>query len=419
MLQNIRGTSDFFGNNAEKFDFVIKNVAQQAQLHCFESLQIPIIEYAEVFLHSIGESSDIVSKEIYSFLDKSDKQIALRPEFTAGIVRAILSNNLYTQTLPLKFFSHGPLFRYERPQKGRRRQFHQINFEIFHKRDDNLHLLEILSLANNILQNLGIKTAIQLQINCLGDSNSREKFSTELQNFLNKRKDNLSPESQLRLQKNPLRILDSKSKIDQEILQDAPKLSDFLSDNCQKKFTDLQNNLRNLGIDFVVQANLVRGLDYYSDVVFEFVTDSLGAQNAILAGGCYNNLVSQMSEGKTDLSAVGFAGGIERIIDLIDLQDKFSLKKHKKLAILPVGDNLQIMAMQLSNQIRNINLNTEIIIEKNLKKQLQTAVKRNFSHVIIVGQDELDKNIVIVRDLQSGQQNEILRDSLLDFMQKI
>lgn len=411
--------SDLYGGDFARFSHVAQIAEKWAKLHNFSSLCTPILEHAEVFLRSIGEATDVVSKEIYSFADRNEQTLALRPELTASVVRALLSNSLYNQALPLKFFSHGPLFRYERPQKGRRRQFHQINYEIFHKRNDNLLLIEILALAQDFLRDLGISDKIKLHLNSLGNTQSRANFVTELKNYLTKYKNELSEDSQVRLEKNPLRILDSKSSTDQEIVANGPKLQDFFDEESHKKFENVQQMLKNLQIDFVLNPNLVRGLDYYSDVIFEFVTDALGAQNAVLAGGCYNGLVAKMSEGKIDLHAVGFAGGIERMMEL--MIDKFEAPKVRKIGLLPIGNEeiYSIHAMNLMRTLQQNNAIIEIILEKNLKKQLQIANKLNMSFVIIFGETELQAQKYIVKNLDSGTQSEIDFSDLVSFLKKI
>lgn len=418
-MQNVKGMSDLYGDALCNFNHIIELAKKWAFLHNFEFLQTPILEYTDVFLRSIGEETDVVSKEIYSFFDRNEKSLALRPEFTAGIVRSVLSNGLYNNPLPLKFFSYGPLFRYERPQKGRRRQFHQINYEIFHNRDDDLYLIEILMLAQDFLQDLGIKKKVRLYLNSLGNAQNRENFLIELKKYLNKYKDDLSSDSQIRLEKNPLRILDSKNSIDQEILKNGPKLHDFFDEDSQKKFENVQQTLKDLQIDFVIDQNLVRGLDYYSGVIFEFVTNELGAQNAVIAGGCYDSLVSKMSDGKINLNAVGFAGGIERMIELID--DDFLKSQYNKIAILPIGNDemYQMHCMKLMQNLQKNDFIVEYILEKNLIKQLKTANKLNMRIAIIVGESEMQKQKYMVRDLKNGVQNEIEFSNLIDFLNKI
>lgn len=411
--------SDLHGDDIARFKHVIQIAEKWAKLHNFDALQPPILEHAEVFLRSIGEATDVVSKEIYSFADRNEQSLALRPEFTAGVVRALLSNGLHNHALPLKFFSHGPLFRYERPQKGRRRQFHQINYEIFHKRDDNLLLLEILALAQDFLHDLGISDKIKLHLNSLGNAQSRENFVTELKSYLEKYKSELSDESQIRLEKNPVRILDSKSPMDQEIVANGPKLHDFFDEESRKKFENVQQMLKNLQIDFTIDKNLVRGLDYYSDVIFEFITDALGAQNAVLAGGCYNGLVAKMSEGKADLRAVGFAGGIERMIEL--MISNFEAPQVMKIGLLPIGNDeiYATHAMKLMRTLQKNHFIIEIFSEKNLKKQLQAANKFDMTFAIIFGESELQAQKYMVKNFNDGTQNEVNFGNLVSFLKKI
>jgi histidyl-tRNA synthetase len=399
-IQAIRGFKDLIGEEAACFTQIIEQVRSVAQSFGFADSYFPIMESTEIFKRSLGDSSDIVNKEMYSFLDRSNNSVTLRPEFTAGIVRSLISNSLY-QSLPLKLFTWGPLFRYERPQKGRQRQFNQINFEYFGNESPRADA-EMIALAYEILQKLEIADSTSLELNSLGCEVSRTNFKKALSEYLQKYKTDLSPESQIRLEKNPLRILDSKNHGDQEILKSAPKIDKFYTKEAASFFADLQESLCDLKIPYHINPQLVRGLDYYTHTVFEFTTDKLGSQNAILAGGRYDHLIEKL--GGKPTSAVGFAGGMERIMAL----SKTTPQKLISIYVLPVDEAQEAHAFKLVNDFRKDGICAEFIPAKgNFGKRIQKADKAGATHVAIIGEDEIKTNKIKLKTLKTSKESTI------------
>lgn len=312
--QPVRGTQDMFGETEERFAYVVATFERVRRLYGFKGLQLPVIEPTAVFARSLGEATDVVSKEMYSFEDRGGDSITLRPEFTAGIARAYLTNG-WQQFAPMKLSVHGPLFRYERPQKGRYRQFHQIDAEIIGAAEPAADV-ELLVMADQLLKELGIDDGVTLQLNTLGDTQSRDAWRAALVGYFNDHKGALSEDSLARLEKNPLRILDSKDPKDRPIAEAAPVIDDYLSGEAQDFFGAVTAGLNAAGVAWTRNAALVRGLDYYRHTAFEFVTDRLGAQGTVLGGGRYDGLIENL--GGKPTPAVGWAAGIERLAMLID-----------------------------------------------------------------------------------------------------
>tara|TARA_Y100000389_G_scaffold196123_1_gene228509 strand:- start:2684 stop:3925 length:1242 start_codon:yes stop_codon:yes gene_type:complete len=396
-IQNVRGTNDIFGEELQLFNKITKIAKKRSIQHNFQEISTPIFEFSEIFERNLGNSSDIISKEVYKFQDRSENFLTLRPEFTASVIRAFSNNSNFHSNLPTKLFSYGPVFRYDRPQKGRRRQFHQINFEIIGSK----HYLtdsESLILAYNILNDLGIAKKSILNINSLGNKEVRAKYEVKLAEYLKDFKEELSQDSQNRFEKNPLRILDSKDKKDQEILLNAPKINDFYDQEAKENLKNITNILEEQKIPYKINSNLVRGLDYYNGLVFEFITDEIGAQNTILAGGRYDKLISQMSG--PDLPAIGFAAGMERLSLLMQKDEQ----QKRPISLIYIGDEQENYAFNIVNKLRNLDINIEIIYGKNMKKQMQRANAINSNFAIIVGPKEREKQILNLKNLDSGQQ---------------
>ncbi len=314
----IRGTQDIFGAEAEAFAHVVETFERVRKLYRFRRIEMPVFEKTEVFSRSIGETTDVVSKEMYSFLDRGDESLTLRPEFTAGIARAYITNG-WQQHAPLKVATHGPLFRYERPQKGRYRQFHQLDAEIIGAAEPQADV-ELLVMADQLLKELGIADGVTLMLNTLGDGASRDSWRAALVEYFRAVKGELSEDSQDRLERNPLRILDSKDPRDQAFVAGAPKIDDFLSGEAQDFFGAVTSGLNAAGVAWTRSQSLVRGLDYYRHTAFEFVTDRLGAQGTVLGGGRYDGLMESLGGPATP--AVGWAAGIERLAMLVGLTDE-------------------------------------------------------------------------------------------------
>ncbi|MCP9221544.1 histidine--tRNA ligase [Erythrobacter sp. LQ02-29] len=383
--QAIRGTQDIFGAEAEAFAFVVETFERVRKLYRFRRAEMPVFEKTEVFARSIGETTDIVSKEMYSFEDRGGDSLTLRPEFTAGIARAFLTNG-WQQHAPLKLATHGPLFRYERPQKGRYRQFHQIDAEIIGAGEPQADV-ELLAMADQLLRELGI-TGVTLHLNTLGDGDSREAWRAALVEHFRAVKDELSEDSQERLEKNPLRILDSKDRRDQRFVADAPKIDQFLSDDARAFFDAVTSGLDAAGVKWTRAESLVRGLDYYRHTAFEFVPDEgsdaaakLGSQSTVLGGGRYDGLMESLGGPVTP--AVGWAAGIERLAMLVGEKGEEPVE-----AMLVVEDETYLAsATRLVREIRGEGYTAELFATGSPRKRFDKAVKQNPQALLVVKPD--------------------------------
>ncbi|MGE0748660.1 MAG: histidine--tRNA ligase, partial [Rhodospirillales bacterium] len=368
----------------------------------------PIFEFADVFKRTLGDTSDIVTKEMYTFTDKGGDEITLRPEGTAGVVRALISGGL-AQHLPLKYFYAGPMFRYERPQKGRLRQFHQIGVELLGV-GEPLGDVEVIALGAGILDALGVLGKTTLELNSLGNAASRAAYREVLVAYLSGHRDRLSEDSRNRLERNPLRILDSKDEGDRRIVAGAPLLGDSLDEESRAFFAAVQDGLAALGIAFQVSPRLVRGLDYYCHTAFEFTTTALGAQGAVLAGGRYDGLVAQM--GGPAVPGVGWAAGIERLSMLVE--DVPAARR--PVAIVPVGAAAEPAALRLAIELRSAGHRVDLGYRGNLARRMKQANKVNARCAIILGDDELAAGAATVRDLDTGTQQRVALSGLAEHL---
>ncbi|MGL9717137.1 MAG: histidine--tRNA ligase [Wolbachia sp.] len=407
--QTVRGTKDLLFDEWYKFKYIEQIANRISSLYGFLPAQTPIFEYTEVFTKTLGDSSDIINKEMYTFNDKGGKSITLRPEFTAAIVRLLIEKKLQT---PVKLFSTGPAFRYERPQKGRQRQFHQINFEAFGIEDPKADI-ELITLAQHLLTEFGINKNVRLEINSLGDSETITKYREALISYFKKFQNDLSEDSQNRLIKNPLRILDSKDKTDKEIISDAPKISDYYTKESSDFFEQILNGLTILDIPYTVNNKLVRGLDYYCHIVFEFVTEDLGAQGTVFAGGRYDNLVS--SVGGKHTPAIGFAGGIERIMELIN----YSAKEERPIYLVPIGKKAEEYALTLANELRRSGLYVIHEYSGILKTRMKRASQANAKVALIFGDEELSSKTLKIKDMDAGEEKMIARDDIMENIHQV
>jgi len=409
-LQAVRGTKDLFGEEIKIFNHIVATAQKQAHLFGFEELQTPIFEFSEIFERNLGETSDIVSKEVYKFLDRGDNYLTLRPEFTAGVVRALISNGELQQNLPKKLFSYGPLFRYERPQKGRQRQFNQINFEIIG--EDNFYLdVEVILLASSILKALGVLENTTLEINSLGCAQTKINYEVALKEYFTKFSDELSDDSKNRLIKNPLRILDSKDLRDIEIVTDAPKISQFYSNEAKIRFEKILELLDRFNIKYRVNQRMVRGLDYYTSTIFEFVMPFEGAQNTVLAGGRYDDLVEKMSGKK--MPAIGFAAGFERLM----LLTKLKLEETRSISVCYISENEKTVAFEIANKLRQSKMLVDFTHDGNFKKQMKKASQNNSRFVIIIGEDEMKNNEVLVKDFDNSKEQKLKQELLVHYLE--
>lgn len=403
-LQPVRGTHDLLPDDMRRHQTVVDRIRRCAALYGFEEMATPIFEFTEVFSRTLGETSDVVSKEMYTF-ERSGDHITLRPEGTAGICRAFISNGL-AQQVPFKAFYQGPMFRYERPQKGRQRQFHQVGVELLGIESPQADI-EVLALAAQFLDTLGLQGQVTLEINTLGDSASRTAYRDALVAYLLPFHDQLSEDSKTRLEKNPLRILDSKDEGDRKIIANAPVFSDSLNDASLAFFEEVKQGLDALGIAYTVNPRLVRGLDYYCHTAFEFTTTALGAQGTVLAGGRYDGLIQSM--GGTPTPGIGWAAGVERLAMLVDgVPDKA-----RPIALIPMGDAAEALALPLANQLRRAGLPVDMAYGGAMKKRMKRANTVNARVAVILGDDELARNEATVRDLDSGEQSAVALDGLV------
>ncbi|MGB3379185.1 histidine--tRNA ligase [Allopontixanthobacter sediminis] len=365
--QAIRGTQDIFGAEAEAFAFVVETFERVRKLYRFRRAEMPVFEKTEVFARSIGETTDVVSKEMYSFEDRGGESLTLRPEFTAGIARAYLTNG-WQQHAPLKLATHGPLFRYERPQKGRYRQFHQLDAEIIGAGEPQADV-ELLAMADQLLKELGIADGVTLQLNTLGDADSREAWRTALVEYFRDVRDELSEDSQERLEKNPLRILDSKDARDRAFVADAPQIDDFLGAEAQDFFAAVTSGLDAAGVAWTRNSALVRGLDYYRHTAFEFVTDRLGAQGTVLGGGRYDGLMESLGGPATP--AVGWAAGIERLAMLVGECGESRLE----IAVAAESRDREADAASAVTMFRRMGISAELFASGSPRKRYDKARK--------------------------------------------
>ncbi len=395
-LQPVRGTHDLLPDDSRHFRYIADSARAVAQRYGYEEIATPIFEFTEVFKRTLGDTSDIVTKEMYSFEDKGGDEITLRPEGTAGVARALISGGL-SQNLPLKYFYYGPMFRYERPQKGRLRQFHQIGTELLGV-PEPLGDVEIIALGAAILTDLDVYSHTTLELNTLGNSKSRAAYRKVLVEYFQDHRESLSEDSLDRLERNPLRILDSKNPKDREVVVGAPEFGDSLDAESSDFFATVLSGLDALDIGYVRNSRLVRGLDYYCHTAFEFTTEALGAQGAVLAGGRYDGLVGLMGGPQT--AGVGWAAGVERLSMLIDEPPTST----RPIAIIPIGEEAQIFALRLSNGLRREGFTIELGYRGNLKRRLSRANKLNARIAIILGADELKQDAATIRDFDSGEQ---------------
>jgi histidyl-tRNA synthetase len=410
-LQPVRGTHDLLPADYAKHQHVIEAAQQVAALYGYLRLDTPIFEFSDVFHRTLGDTSDVVTKETYTFSDRGGESLTLRPEFTAAIVRSFISNGLQ-QHVPFKCFYAGPAFRYERPQKGRQRQFHQIGCELLGSNEPQSDV-EMIALAAHTLRVLGLGDSVTLELNSLGDGESRAAYRDALVGYLSQYKNDLSEDSKLRLEKNPLRILDSKDEGDRKITAGAPTLHASFNAASKAHFDAVKAGLETLGIAYQVSEKLVRGLDYYSHTVFEFTTDKLGAQGTVLAGGRYNDLVKLM--GGNDTACIGFAAGVERLAAL--LEQPVALAK-PLAAVIPMQEEAEAAALQIAQGLRHAGIATEIAYKGKAGKRFERADKLGAQFAVVLGEVELAKGEVMVKNLSDGTQTPVKQDQLIAWLKQ-
>ncbi len=410
-LQAVRGTQDLLPEEQRRHRIVAETARQIAETYGFQEIATPIFEFTEVFSRPIGEATDVVSKEMYTFVDRSGDSLSLRPEGTAAVARAVLSNGL-TQSTPLKFFYSGPMFRHERPQKGRYRQFHQIGVELMGPAQPQADA-EVIALGAHILERLGVLKSCILELNTLGDSSSRQAYRAALVAYFTQHVAALSEDSRDRLTRNPLRILDSKDAGDKEIVAGAPAFDAYLNDESKTFFAAVRQRLDLLKIEYTLNPRLVRGLDYYSHTAFEFVTTALGSQGTVLGGGRYDGLMPMI--GGPEMPAVGWAGGIERLAMLLEAPSP----PPRPIVVIPVGDATDLAALALTQELRHAGLPVDLGYSGNVTKRMKRANKVNARFALVLGEEELSRGAVVLRDLDAGTQTELARDQVCQSLQAI
>jgi histidyl-tRNA synthetase len=403
-LRPVRGTHDIIGDDALRHRKVVETAREIAARYGYAGITTPVFEFTEVFARTLGETSDIVTKEMYTFEDRGGERVTLRPEFTAGIARGLISGAL-GQSLPLRLFTSGPVFRYERPQKGRLRQFHQIDVEVLGAPEPDADV-EVITVGRRILEALGLGNKVILELNTLGDPESRHAYRERLIQYLQAFRERLSEDSRARLERNPLRILDSKDLNDREILKEAPILTECLNEPSQAFFAKVRAGLDALDIGYQVNPRLVRGLDYYTHTAFEFTTTELGAQGAVLAGGRYDGLVATM--GGPDTPGTGWAAGIERLAMLLDQTPAAP----RPAAVVPIGEPAELEALRVAEELRAAGLIVEMDFRGKVGQRLKRAAQRKARFALLVGEDEIAKGTVVLRDLDRGEQAEVARAEL-------
>ena len=405
-MQNVRGTYDLYGEAKRKMKKVIATASNVVEKYGFEEIETPIFEFTEVFSRNLGDTSDIVTKEMYCFEDRGGESLTLRPEGTAGVVRSFISEGMQ-QNLPVKLYYAGPMFRYERPQKGRQRQFTQFGVELLGVESPQADI-EVIAMAYEFIESLGLEGNVTVEINSLGDAESRAAYREKLVAYLQQHCDELSEDSKSRLERNPLRVLDSKEECDKAVVANAPLYQDSLNDSSREFFQQVLKGLDLLGIKYRVNNRLVRGLDYYSHTVFELVTDKLGAQGTVLAGGRYDGLVEQMGGGK--VAGIGWACGVERLSMLLE----GGVDLPRPIAVIPVGEDVSEKALEIAYRLRRAGFRVEHSYSGNLKKRMTKANKANAVKAVIFGSDELNQDMVTIKDLDSGEQKTVSLHNLIE-----
>jgi len=412
-IKAVRGFNDLLPNEIGKWQFVEETAREVFEGFGFSEIRIPILERTELFSRGIGEATDIVEKEMYTFTDRSGNSLTLRPEATASMARAYLEHQLYTFDPVAKLYCIGPMFRYERPQKGRYRQFYQIDAEVFGVENPMVDA-EVIVMLIHFLKRVGLEK-LELQINSLGCHACRPRYREELKKFLTQKSFQLCEDCQRRLQTNPLRIFDCKVETCQEAIANAPKVTDFICPECQKHFDKVKEHLETAGLTYILNPRMVRGLDYYTRTAFEVVSYQLGSQNAVTGGGRYDNLFQEI--GGLEIPGIGFAIGMERLVSLLPKDKEFVQTPH--LFIAALGEGPLKEAYRIVNQLHLQGIRAELDYEgKSLKSQMRRADKFKAQYVLILGEDELKKGRAVLRNMESKSQEEIPIPNLVNILKE-
>lgn len=409
----IKGTADVLPEESYKWQYVEGKMLETAALFGFNEIRVPVFEHTEVFTKNVGETTDVVQKEMYTFTDKGDRSITLRPEFTAGVVRSVIEHGLVNGALPVKACYIGGCYRYEKPQAGRMREFHQFGAEMFGAAAPSADA-EMILLAHSVLSNLGIKK-LSLEINSIGCPECRKSYHDALKSYFQSREEELCDTCKDRLERNPMRILDCKSPVCKEIAAEAPVMLEFLCDECKEHFEGVKKHLFAVGLEYTVNPQIVRGLDYYTKTVFEFISGDIGAQSTVCGGGRYDGLVGQM--GGPELPSLGFAMGIERLLMVMENTGaEFPEPKKPDIYIGTMGEAARVEATKLCKTLRDEGfIAVTDVTDRSVKAQMKYADKIGACLSIIIGDDELANKKCILKNMQTGEQRELdLPDGLID-----
>lgn len=408
LIKAVRGTKDIIGEEAKKYIY-ISNVAQKMfENYGYNFVKTPIFEETELFKRGIGEATDVVEKEMYTFKDRGDRSITLRPENTASLVRCYLENAIYAKEEISRFYYNGSMFRYERPQAGRQREFNQIGLEVFGEKSPKVDA-EVIAIGYKFLEKLGISD-LEVKINSVGSKESRTIYREKLIEHFSKHLDDMCDDCKDRINRNPLRLLDCKVDKDKDFYKSAPNIIDFLFEDERKHYEDVKKYLDVFGIKYTEDPTLVRGLDYYSSTVFEIVTNKLGSQGTVLGGGRYDNLLKEL--GDKDIPAVGFATGVERIMML--LGENYP-KNNPDVYIAWLGENTSETALKIAESLRDNDIKVYIdYSEKGMKSHMKKADKLSVRYCIILGEDELNKGIVLLKDFSTREQKEVKIEEIIN-----
>lgn len=407
-----KGTKDLLPDQVYKWHYVENKFSDICKRYGFKEIRTPMFEHTEVFARGIGDTTDVVQKEMYTFNDHAGRSITLKPEGTSGAVRAFIEHKQYAEVQPTKYYYNTDCFRYEKPQAGRLRHFHQFGIEVFGT-SDMLADAEVISLGYDFLTELGI-TEIQLRINSVGCPDCRRKYRDALKEFLKPRYDELCNTCKDRYERNPMRILDCKSEICKKIVENAPRMLDYLCDDCRNAFEELKTNLTSMGIEYVIDPNIVRGLDYYTKTAFEFVTTKIGAQGTVCGGGRYDHLIEEL--GGPPIPGVGFGLGIERLIMLMEANDvKFPEESRPEVFIAVMGEAAKSFGLKLCRELRQKGVIAEMdTLSRNIKGQFKYADRLGAKYTLVIGEDELKKGVVSLKDMAKSEQREIKIENIYE-----
>lgn len=411
LIKAARGTKDIFGEDAVKYTYISKIAQEIFESYGYTFIKTPIFEETDLFKRGIGEGTDVVEKEMYTFKDRGDRSLTLRPENTASVVRSYLENAIYGKEDITKYYYNGSMFRYERPQAGRQREFNQIGVEVLGESSPILDA-EVIAMSYSLLEKLGI-TDLEVHINSVGTNASRTKYREMLLNFLEPMKEELCEDCRMRMEKNPLRVLDCKVDKCKELTKDAPSIIDSLNEEERAHYETVKKYLDIFGVKYVEDSRLVRGLDYYSSTVYEIVTNKLGAQGTVLGGGRYDNLLKQL--GDKDIPAVGFAAGVERMMMLLEDYPK----NNPDVYVAWLGENTQEFGLKIAKILRDNGIKTFVDFNfKGMKSHMKKADKLAVKYCIIVGEDEMNKDVVVLKDFSARTQEEMSLEKAIEIINK-